>query len=193
MPEVVTQPPEPELPETLPILVLRSAVLFPYGVLGLQVATDRSLRLVEALPYASGTAAGGTGAGGTEAGGAGVGATGAGGRGFAAMGPAGAGAGGTVVAGPGSAGAGLVAIFSARSGEAEPTSIDEFAKVGVVAEVVQILRLGQDRQQLFLHGLQRVGLAALEQTDPFYVGRVRRLRGRRAASTLETDTLIGKG
>src|SRR5688500_17015223 len=187
MPEVITQPPEPELPETLPILVLRSAVLFPYGVLGLQVATDRSLRLVEALPYAGGTGAAGTGAGGTGAGG-----TGAGAAGLAATGPAGAGAGGTVAAGPGTAGAGLVAIFSARSGEVEPTSIDEFAKVGVVAEVVQILRLGQDRQQLFLHGLQRIGLAALEQTDPFYVGRVRRLRGRRAASTLETDTLIGK-
>ena len=172
MPEVFTQPPEPELPETLPILVLRSAVLFPYGVIGLQVATDRSLRLVEALPYAGGTGAGAAGP--------------------AAIVPSAGGAGGTVVAGPGSAGAGLVAIFSARSGEAEPTSIDEFAKVGVVAEVVQILRLGQDRQQLFLHGLQRVGLAALEQTDPFYVGRVRRLRGRRVASTLETDTLIGK-
>src|SRR5687768_376985 len=125
MPEVITQPPEPELPETLPILVLRSAVLFPYGVLGLQVATDRSLRLVEALPYAggtgaAGTGAGGTGAGGTGAGGTGAGGTGAGAAGLAATGPAGAGAGGTVAAGPGTAGAGLVAIFSARSGEVEP-------------------------------------------------------------------------
>ena len=145
MPEVVSQHPEPELPATLPILVLRSAVLFPYGVIGLQVATDRSLRLVEALPQSTGAA-----------------------------------------------GTGLVAIFSARSGEAEPACLDEFAKVGVVAEVVQILRLGQDRQQLFLHGLQRVSLAGLEQTEPFFVGRIKRLRPRRLPPAFQTDVLIGK-
>src|SRR5258705_12975439 len=112
MAEAASSVAELELPETLPILVLRSAVLFPYGVIGLQVATDRSLKLVEALPQ----------------------------------------------------GNSLVAIFGARSGEAEPTKLEDFAKVGVVAEVVQILKLGADRQQLFLHGLQRVTLGALEHS-----------------------------
>ena len=129
-----------EIPETLPILVLRSAVLFPSGVIGLQVATERSLRLVESLPQAGC----------------------------------------------------LVAIFSARSGESEPTSSDDFAKVGVAAEVVQVLRLGEDRQQLFLHGLQRVALVSLESSEPFYLGRVQKVKPRRVATALEGDVLIGK-
>jgi ATP-dependent Lon protease len=128
------------IPETLPILVLRSAVLFPYGVIGLQVATDRSLRLVESLPQAGS----------------------------------------------------LVAIFSARSGESEPAALADFAKVGVVAEVVQVLRLGEDRQQLFLHGLQRVALVELASTEPFYVGRVLKVKPRRVSPVLELDLLIGK-
>src|SRR5204862_6909832 len=50
MNETIVSSVEPELPPALPVLVLRSAVLFPSGVIGLQVATDRSLRLVESLP-----------------------------------------------------------------------------------------------------------------------------------------------
>src|SRR4029079_18908560 len=87
----------PDLPEALPILVLRSAVLFPSGVIGLQVATDRSLRMGEPLPT----------------------------------------------------GTPLVAIFGARSGELEPAALTDFAEVGVLAEVVQVLRLGEGRQPLF--------------------------------------------
>jgi ATP-dependent Lon protease len=145
MPELVPPIAELELPPTLPILVLRSAVLFPHGVIGLQVATDRSLRLVESLSS------------------------------------------------PGDAGGSpQVAIFSARSGESEPGKVEDFAEVGVVAEVVQILRLGQDRQQLFLHGLQRVGLSAIEQTEPYFVGRVKRLRSRRQPSGLDVGVLIAR-
>ena len=130
----------PDLPEALPILVLRSAVLFPSGVIGLQVATDRSLRMVEALP--TGTT--------------------------------------------------LVAIFGAKSGELEPAALTDFAEVGVLAEVVQVLRLGEDRQQLFLHGRERVQLEALLRTDPYFVGRVRRPAPRRLPSRLELDVLISK-
>ena len=138
--EAASNPPAPEIPETLPILVLRSAVLFPYGVIGLQVATERSLRLVESLPQAGS----------------------------------------------------LVAIFSARSGESEPTVAADFARVGVVAEVVQVLRLGEDRQQLFLHGIQRVSLAALEATEPYYLGRVQKTKPKRVSPALEIEVLIGK-
>jgi ATP-dependent Lon protease len=130
----------PDLPEALPILVLRSAVLFPSGVIGLQVATDRSLRMVEALP--TGTT--------------------------------------------------LVAIFGAKSGELEPAALTDFAEVGVLAEVVQVLRLGEDRQQLFLHGRERVQLEALLRTDPYFVGRVRRPAPRRLPPRLELDVLISK-
>jgi len=130
----------PPLPESLPILVLRSAVLFPSGVIGLQVATDRSLRLVDALP--PGTSA--------------------------------------------------VAIFAAKSGESEPDTLADFASVGVLAEVVQVLRLGEDRQQLFLHGRERVQLAALLQTEPYFVGRVKRPPARRLPPRLELDVLISK-
>jgi ATP-dependent Lon protease len=135
--------PEPAalpLPEALPILVLRSAVLFPSGVIGLQVATDRSLRMVEALP--TGTT--------------------------------------------------LVAIFGAKSGELEPAALTDFAEVGVLAEVVQVLRLGEDRQQLFLHGRERVQLETLLRTDPYFVGRVRRPAPRRLPPRLELDVLISK-
>ncbi len=128
------------LPETLPILVLRSAVLFPSGVIGLQVATERSLRLVDSLP----------------------------------------------------AGTSLVAIFAARSGESEPTAAADFAAVGVVAEVVQVLRLGEDRQQLFLHGRQRVQLATLTQKDPYFIGRVAPPAPRRLPPQLELDVLMSK-
>ncbi|HEV8240402.1 MAG TPA: endopeptidase La [Thermoanaerobaculia bacterium] len=134
------EPALPDLPEALPILVLRSAVLFPSGVIGLQVATDRSLRMVEALP--TGTT--------------------------------------------------LVAIFGARSGELEPAALTDFAEVGVLAEVVQVLRLGEDRQQLFLHGRERVQLEALLHTDPYFVGRVRRPAPRRLPPRLELDVLISK-
>ncbi len=136
-----TTPPElPDLPEALPILVLRSAVLFPSGVIGLQVATDRSLRMVEALPT----------------------------------------------------GTSVVAIFGAKSGESEPAALTDFAEVGVLAEVVQVLRLGEDRQQLFLHGRERVELEALLRTDPYFVGRVRRPAPRRLPPRLELDVLISK-
>ena len=144
MPEAPASAAELELPPTLPILVLRSAVLFPHGVIGLQVATDRSLRLVESLT-------------------------------------------------PGESGASAqVVIFSARSGESEPTKLEDFAQVGVVAEVVQVLKLGQDRQQLFLHGLQRVGLSAIEQTDPFFVGRLKRLKPPRPAPAVEVEVLLSR-
>jgi ATP-dependent Lon protease len=129
---------EAQLPPALPILVLRSAVLFPSGVIGLQVATDRSLRLVESLPT----------------------------------------------------GNSLVAIFGAKSGDAEPVRVEDFAPVGVVAEVVQVLRLGEDRQQLFLHGRQRVQLADLLQSDPYFVGRLRPVRSPRLPPTLDVEVLI---
>lgn len=136
-------PAEPDtlaLPEALPILVLRSAVLFPSGVIGLQVATDRSLRLVESLP----------------------------------------------------GGNSLIAIFAAKSGESEPTSLDHFAQIGVLAEVVQVLRLGEDRQQLFLHGRKRIELKALVQTDPYFIGRVQVPPPRRLPPRLELEVLVSK-
>jgi len=140
MSESIAATAEPELPPALPILVLRSAVLFPSGVIGLQVATDRSLRLVESLP-------------------------------------------------PGNS---LVAIFGAKSGDSEPTTAESFAPVGVVAEVVQVLRLGEDRQQLFLHGRSRVRLAGLLQSDPYFVGRVRPVRAPKLPSAIDVEVLIAR-
>jgi ATP-dependent Lon protease len=115
-------------------------VLFPSGVIGLQVATDRSLRLVESLP------------GGTS----------------------------------------LVAIFAAKSGESEPASLDHFARTGVLAEVVQVLRLGEDRQQLFLHGRQRIELTELQQTEPYFAGRVKAPAPGRLPPRLELEVLVAK-
>ena len=55
-----------------------------------------------------------------------------------------------------------------------------------------MLRLGEDRQQLFLHGRERVQLEALLTTEPYFVGRVRRPAPRRLPPRLELDVLIAK-
>src|SRR6185503_17853317 len=89
-------------------------------------------------------------------------------------------------------GTSVVAIFGAKSGESEPAALTDFAEVGVLAEVVQVLRLGEDRQQLFLHGRERVELSALLRTEPYFVGSVRRPAPRRLPSRLEVDVLMAR-
>ncbi|HVS01464.1 MAG TPA: endopeptidase La, partial [Thermoanaerobaculia bacterium] len=131
------------VPERLPLLPSRSAVLFPAGVIGLQVVGDRSLRLAEELA--------------------------------AAPSP-------------------RVALFGIDRDdeEEEPASRDDLAPVGVAARVVQVLRLGQGRQQLFLHGLARVALLEVERCDPFYLGKVRPAPATGRTSRVDMDMLMGK-
>jgi ATP-dependent Lon protease len=128
------------LPDRVPLLPLRSTVLFPAAVIGLQVATERSLRLAEAMAVEPG----------------------------------------------------LLVILGAQGEAEEPATFEELARVGVLAEVVQVLRLGQTLRQIYLHGLRRVVVTSLVATEPYLLGRVEEAPEPEESSPLEMDLLIGQ-
>src|SRR5438128_10988594 len=100
-----------DVPNRLPIIPLVSSVLFPGGVLSLQVGIDRNVRLLKSL----------------------------------------------------SEDQNLIAAFCQKSGDKEKPRPQDLSQIGVLAAIVQRLRLSSDRHQLFLQGRQRVELVQMLQ------------------------------
>ncbi len=125
------------VPVRLPFLPLRSMVLFPAGVIGIQVHTDKSVHLAEEIAKTKG----------------------------------------------------LIAIFGFNGEEPDEESLH---KIGVIAEVVQVLKLADDCHQLFLHGVQRVELQEVEHSTPFFMGTVQDAPKPTVPPGLEFDVLMGK-
>lgn len=124
-------------PVRLPFLPLRSMVLFPAGVIGIQVHTDKSVHLAEEIAKTKG----------------------------------------------------LIAIFGFNGEEPDEKNLHT---IGVIAEVVQVLKLADDCHQLFLHGVQRVELKEVEHSTPFFMGTVQDPPKPEVPPGLEFDVLMGK-
>ncbi|MFQ5524790.1 MAG: endopeptidase La [Thermoanaerobaculia bacterium] len=70
----------------------------------------------------------------------------------------------------------LIGLFClAGDGGRLSDNLADLQTVGVAAKVVQKLRLGEGRLQILCHGLARVELDRIEETEPFLIGRVRPL------------------
>ncbi|MGZ8833420.1 MAG: LON peptidase substrate-binding domain-containing protein, partial [Thermoanaerobaculia bacterium] len=131
---------EMDVPSKLPIIPLVSSVLFPGGVLSLQVGIDRNVRLLKSLPDDQN----------------------------------------------------LIAAFCQKSGDKESPRPEDLSQIGVLAAIVQRLPLSADRYQLFLQGRQRVELAQMLQTEPYFEGRIREVIPKQIPKTVKTDNLVNK-
>jgi ATP-dependent Lon protease len=84
---------------------------------------------------------------------------------------------------------GLFSLHRSKGGTSEPENL---ASIGVAAEVVQHLKLGPKREQILCRGVQRIELHAVEQTEPFWVGRVEPVVVAPPGRALQVNVLLGK-
>lgn len=69
----------------------------------------------------------------------------------------------------------MIGLFCLAGGATATRQGADLQTIGVAAKVVQKLRLGEGRLQILCHGLARVELERLEETEPFMIGRIRRI------------------
>ena len=86
----------------------------------------------------------------------------------------------------------LIAAFCQKSGDKENPRPEDLSQIGVLAAIVQRLPLSADRYQLFLQGRQRVELAQMLQTEPYFEGRIREVIPKQIPKTVKTDNLVNK-
>ena len=85
----------------------------------------------------------------------------------------------------------VIGLFCCRSDGREIQASD-LQEVGVAARVLQRLRLGPSRQQILCHGLRRIALESLDQTEPYMLGSVSVPSEPKPPRAVEADALMGR-
>jgi len=131
---------EVPIPKKLAVLPLLSSVLFPSGVISLQVGISRNIALLKTLNEDQD----------------------------------------------------IVGLFCQRGGNSKDPRAENLSKIGVAARIVQRLKLGGDRLQVFLHGLSRIELLEVVKVEPFFVCKVQPVVIVPIGRGLDVDVLMGK-
>ncbi|MBQ37218.1 MAG: endopeptidase La [Gemmatimonadaceae bacterium] len=83
-----------------------------------------------------------------------------------------------------------IGIFTQRLADVEEPAVDDIYPIGTIAKIHRIWRLPDGSIRFIIQGLERGRLEALETSDPFLLGRVRRLADVGDESSTEVQGLM---
>src|SRR5687768_18078694 len=66
----------------------------------------------------------------------------------------------------------LIGVFTQKNPDTEDPQYAELHTVGVACTILKLFKVPDGNQSIIVHGLTRIRLLSLEQTDPFATGRV---------------------
>jgi ATP-dependent Lon protease len=84
----------------------------------------------------------------------------------------------------------LIGVLAQKNPDAEEPGLDDLYRVGAVCGILKLFRLPDGSQSIIVHGLARFRLLAIEQTEPFLLGRIEVLEDRLTPGT-DLDALVG--
>ncbi len=66
----------------------------------------------------------------------------------------------------------IIGVITQRNADAEEPGPDDLNRVGVACQILKLFRLPDGNQSIIVHGLARIRLTSVDQTDPFLTGSV---------------------
>src|SRR5688572_17497640 len=83
----------------------------------------------------------------------------------------------------------LIGVFTQKNPDVEDPQYNDLHTVGVAAVILKLFKLPDGNQSIIVHGLTRIRLRELTQTDPFATGRIEVLEDHVTAGP-ELDALV---
>ena len=83
----------------------------------------------------------------------------------------------------------IIGVLTQKSGDAEDPQLPDLQTVGVSCMILKLFKLPDGNQSIIVHGLTRFRLMAIEQTEPFLLGRIEILEETLTPSP-ELDALV---
>jgi len=86
----------------------------------------------------------------------------------------------------------LIGLFGVARGGGSTTDVEGYASIGIAAQIVQQLKLGRTRKQILCHGLRRVELTELAETEPHLIGSVQPVEPKKPGRAVKVNALMAR-
>lgn len=86
----------------------------------------------------------------------------------------------------------MIGLFGVQDRRAAATEFEDFVTVGVAAQIVQQLKLGRARKQLLCHGLRRIELTGLAESEPYLIGSVSPVESEVSGRAVKVNSLMAR-